>query len=231
MTTFLAVAGPRLAFDIAHHRGLVGRIHIGRLRLEFGGAGVDAFETGRRQGCGDARRARRFRSSPGQVGQTRIGKAHHLELKARSLRLRSLADRFANPFFGLDDFADAGQEPRVEHGDAMDVVIAQPVPHRLRDDAQPVGGLPAERLGDRDLGIRPSPRPPARGGGRPTFARDFDLVKAGQPGSIEASAFCSDSWMVRPIAIASPTDFIAVVSSGVEPGNFSKANFGILVTT
>ncbi len=40
----LAVRGAGLAFDLAHHRGFVGRVHVGRLRLEFGGAGVDAFE-------------------------------------------------------------------------------------------------------------------------------------------------------------------------------------------
>ena len=51
------------------------------------------------------------------------------------------------------------------------------------------------------------------------------------PFSIEASAFCSDSWKLRPMAMTSPTDFIAVVSSGLEPGNFSKAKRGILVTT
>ena len=33
-----------------------------------------------------------------------------------------------------------------------------------------------------------------------------------RPVSSERSAFCSDSWKVRPIAIASPTDFIEVVS-------------------
>ena len=52
-----------------------------------------------------------------------------------------------------------------------------------------------------------------------------------RPVSSDASAFCRLSWMVRPIAIASPTDFIAVVSSGLAPGNFSKAKRGILVTT
>ena len=52
-----------------------------------------------------------------------------------------------------------------------------------------------------------------------------------RPVSIEASAFCSDSWIVRPMAMTSPTDFIAVVSSGLEPGNFSKAKRGIFVTT
>ena len=40
-----------------------------------------------------------------------------------------------------------------------------------------------------------------------------------------------DSWNVRPIAIASPTDFICVVRRVLEPGNFSKVKRGILVTT
>ena len=52
-----------------------------------------------------------------------------------------------------------------------------------------------------------------------------------RPVSIERSAFCSDSWKVRPMAMTSPTDFIEVVSIGLAPGNFSKAKRGILVTT
>ena len=40
----LAVARLRLAFGLAKAGGFVGRIHIGRFRLEFGGAGVDALE-------------------------------------------------------------------------------------------------------------------------------------------------------------------------------------------
>ena len=51
-----------------------------------------------------------------------------------------------------------------------------------------------------------------------------------RPVSSERSAFCKLSWKVRPIAIASPTDFIDVVSTGSAPGNFSKAKRGILVT-
>ena len=50
------------------------------------------------------------------------------------------------------------------------------------------------------------------------------------PVSRERKAFCSDSAKLRPIAIDSPTDFIAVVSVGSAPGNFSKAKRGILVT-
>ena len=48
------------------------------------------------------------------------------------------------------------------------------------------------------------------------------------PVSSERSAFCKDSWKVRPIAMASPTDFIEVVSTGEAPGNFSKAKRGNL---
>ena len=63
---------------------------------------------------------------------------------------------------------------------------------------------------------------------RPGSAMSLRPVK---PVSIERSAFCSDSGKVRPMAMASPTDFIEVVSTGLAPGNFSKAKRGILVTT
>ena len=49
--------------------------------------------------------------------------------------------------------------------------------------------------------------------------------------SSERSAFCSASGKLRPMAIASPTDFMCVVSTGSAPGNFSKANRGTLTTT
>ena len=52
-----------------------------------------------------------------------------------------------------------------------------------------------------------------------------------KPVSRERSAFWNDSSNERPIAIASPTDFIAVVSTAGEPRNFSKAKRGIFVTT
>ena len=48
---------------------------------------------------------------------------------------------------------------------------------------------------------------------------------------MERRAFWSDSAKVRPIAIASPTDFIEVVSRGSAPGNFSNVKRGALVTT
>ena len=49
--------------------------------------------------------------------------------------------------------------------------------------------------------------------------------------SSERSAFCSASGKDRPMAIASPTDFMCVVSTGSAPGNFSNANRGTLTTT
>jgi hypothetical protein len=52
-----------------------------------------------------------------------------------------------------------------------------------------------------------------------------------RPVSRPRSAFCRLSAKVRPIAMTSPTDFMAVVSSGSDPGYFSKAKRGILVTT
>jgi hypothetical protein len=62
----------------------------------------------------------------------------------------------------------------------------------------------------------------------PAISTSFKPVR---PISMERSAFCSDSPKERPIAIASPTDFMEVVSSGFAPGNFSKVKRGILVTT
>ncbi len=56
-------------------------------------------------------------------------------------------------------------------------------------------------------------------------------MSAGASSSRERIAFANDSRNVLPIAIASPTDFMWVVSSPSEPGNFSKAKRGIFVTT
>ena len=49
--------------------------------------------------------------------------------------------------------------------------------------------------------------------------------------SIDRMALPSASANDRPIDIASPTDFIVVVSVGSAPGNFSNANRGIFTTT
>ena len=48
---------------------------------------------------------------------------------------------------------------------------------------------------------------------------------------MERSAFCTASAKLRPTDMASPTDFIEVVSRASAPGNFSKVKRGILTTT
>ncbi len=49
--------------------------------------------------------------------------------------------------------------------------------------------------------------------------------------SRERSAFWKASGKLRPMAMASPTDFMVVVSVESACGNFSKANRGALTTT
>ena len=49
--------------------------------------------------------------------------------------------------------------------------------------------------------------------------------------SMDRMAFWSASVKLRPMAIASPTDFMVVVSRLLAAGNFSKAKRGILHTT
>jgi hypothetical protein len=51
------------------------------------------------------------------------------------------------------------------------------------------------------------------------------------PISSERNPFCSASLNVRPMAIASPTDCIEKLRSGVVLRNFSKAKRGIFTTT
>lgn len=49
--------------------------------------------------------------------------------------------------------------------------------------------------------------------------------------SSERSAFWSASVKLRPMAMASPTDFMVVVRLASAAGNFSKAKRGTLTTT
>ena len=56
-------------------------------------------------------------------------------------------------------------------------------------------------------------------------------VAAPASSSRERIAFRNASVNVRPIPIASPTDFICVPSASSAPGNFSNAKRGNLTTT
>ena len=55
--------------------------------------------------------------------------------------------------------------------------------------------------------------------------------RGGESSSRERMAFRNAWENVRPIAIASPTDFMCVDSSALAPLNFSKAKRGHLTTT
>ena len=57
------------------------------------------------------------------------------------------------------------------------------------------------------------------------------VTHPGRPISSARSPFWNASLNVRPIAIASPTDFICVVRRKSALGNFSNANRGIFTTT
>lgn len=63
-----------------------------------------------------------------------------------------------------------------------------------------------------------SPGSPVKANCEPFFSR-------------ERRAFCSASVKLRPIAMASPTDFMVVVRVESACGNFSKAKRGALTTT
>ena len=52
-----------------------------------------------------------------------------------------------------------------------------------------------------------------------------------RPVSRERKAFCRDSLKVRPMAMASPTDFMDVVRCSSACLNFSNVKRGTLVTT
>ena len=112
------------------------------------------------------------------------------------------------------------EKPRIDPARGVNFVVAHAEPHRLRDFEDTVGRGRAQRGADRVLVVAL-----AEAGNR-------DLVEAGQAGfQASAAPSAGSSAKVRPIAIASPTDFIEVVSTGSAPGNFSKAKRGILVTT
>jgi hypothetical protein len=74
-------------------------------------------------------------------------------------------------------------------------------------------------------GVRACSSRSATGSAVPGHANDASFF------SIDRSAFCNASGRLRPMAMASPTLFMCVVSVGSAAGNFSNANLGTLTTT
>ena len=158
----LAVGGAGLAFHVAHHGGFIGGVHVGCLRLELGGAGVDAFEDGFDAEV-QARAADVVFVAAGQFAKAGVCEAHHLD-PAQAVFGDGEAV-LADAFFGLDDLADAGEEPRVEHGGGVDVLVGHAVAHGLCNGAHAVGGGFGDGFGD---------------GGLVGRTGDFDFIKSGQ---------------------------------------------------
>jgi hypothetical protein len=99
--------------------------------------------------------------------------------------------------------------------------------------AQTSATLAPSRSASSTVYIRPScgVRSAASADSRVAPAGSGRVQKPARGVSIERSALFSASVKLRPSDIASPTDFIVVVSSGSAPGNFSNANRGTFTTT
>ena len=160
---FFLVRGPCFAFYIAKSRRLIGRIHIRGLRFKFSRTGVNPLEHGLHTHA-VARFAHIGFAKPGQSRQSSVGKAHHFQCAQTVCVLRQTT--VAHVSFRLNDLADAGQKPRVKHRNTMDVFVAQPVPHGLRNRAHPVRRLETDCTNNRRS---------VRG------AFNLDLIKSRQP--------------------------------------------------
>ncbi len=130
----------------ARERRLVGGIHVGGGRGELGGAGVDALEH-RTHPERAPRRAHLRLAAAGEDREPRVREAHGLEA-AEGAGARRQAFR-PDLGLGLDDAADLGEEPGIDLARGVDLLVAEPEPHRLRDLQQPVRGRRPERRPDR----------------------------------------------------------------------------------
>jgi hypothetical protein len=133
----------------------------------------------------------------GQRGEARVGEAHALEPRRRiGVDARQAVGVGASALGVRDDLLDLARNQGS---------IAQRVDLPRRD---------SRRAGLGDIKMRSG-----RAATQP--ARSSAVVPLGRPASVgsrpalpvssQRSAFCSDSWKLRPIAITSPTDFIWVV--------------------
>ena len=206
-------------------RRRVGGVHVGCGRGELGRAGVDALE--HRAGRRVTWRSRRD-----------LGLGHRPPSGSASRRVREAGGSSGPAGSALaGGHAEAASPWLLEVDDVLDLALDEPRDRTGRPRGSRRGSCrgaaPGRRPGCRS-GVghaeggaqrRPAPRP----GTMPSHRDLVEAVEARSPASAAPSAAISAK--VRPIAMASPTDFMAVLSSGSAPGNFSKAKRGILVTT
>ena len=139
---FRALGRPRLAGRRAVERRLVGRIHIGGRRSEFGRAGVDPLVDGLDAERGARRGDLLFRDI-GERAEPRIREARGLQ-RAQIAGVGGQAEA-AHLVFERDDVGDLIEEPRIDPRDLVDLGDAHAVAQDLRDLQQPV----RRRLADR----------------------------------------------------------------------------------
>ena len=96
--------------------------------------------------------------------QPRVGKTHRLQ-PADTRCIGRQAIRPDNRF-RLNNLANTGEEPRVVAGDPVDLRVAEPLPHRLGRDQQPVGRRLGQ-FGSDHIMVRPNQR--------------LDLIKPAEP--------------------------------------------------
>ena len=177
---FLAIRRRSFALGLTEGRGLIGRIHIGRDRLEFGRAAVDPLEhrkhaklvpqrahlflagraghgdeciveQARTLGLGLAHPARHAHRTHRQRGEALVGEAHRLQsAQACGIARQSIGLHFA---FGSDDLIDLAQEPWIVEGDGSHFLDAHTLAEGLRDLEQAVGRAARERGGYDVLGL------------------------------------------------------------------------------
>ena len=180
------------------------------MRGELGGAGVDAFEHSSVRHGSRARCSTHFSFSVAtrQRCPDRASVKSPASLSAQSRWIQFRAGRHGRTcwFSALDDFAIRARN----HGSNLVTawISSSLSPWRMACAIRCAAGLVFAgciALNDRGLVVGVIARGQRSG-------RDFNLVKvpSGRFPS-KARAFCIDSWMVRPMAMASPTDFIAVV--------------------
>ena len=135
---------------------------------------------------------------PASCGDARVGEAPALQ-RAQALRVEAVQRRDGPQVRSAStDSSSLVEEPRID--ERQRVHVFRPTCRRGR-----------HRRGRTCV---PGPAPSLRGAGG-EICRSVRLRPVGSspdlPVSSPRSAFCSDSWKLRPIAITSPTDFIWVV--------------------
>ncbi len=120
---------------LADERRLIGRVHIGGRRSEFGGAGIDALIDRMHVEIG-AQLGHVFGVLGRQACKAGIGEAHGFQHAQVFRILRQSV--FADALFGLYDGFDLFKEPRIDLRCVMHLLDAKAEAHGLCDHAQAV---------------------------------------------------------------------------------------------